>query len=108
MLNNYQKVHGLLGLATKAGKITSGSEACMEAIEKRSVKLILLAKDASERTKELFETKCREFNIPIYQILSIEEISQSIGKPNKAVIGIKDKGFSEAILKNINGGEVIG
>ena len=101
---NYQKICGLIGLATKAGKIAAGSEACIEAIEKRSTKLILIAVDASERTKKLFQEKCKSFSIPIYEMLSIEELSKAIGKPNKAVIGIKEKGFSEAIGKIINGG----
>ena len=49
---NYQKIGGLIGLATKAGKIAAGTEACLEAIEKRNAKLILIATDASERTKK--------------------------------------------------------
>ncbi len=33
----------------------------------------------------------KEFNITVYEGLTIDEISNSIGKPNKAVVGIKDK-----------------
>ncbi len=101
---NHQKIYGLIGLATKAGKITAGSEATAEAIEKKIVKLILIAKDASQRTKKLFEEKCKMNNIPIYEVTSIEEMSKAIGKPNKAVVGIKEKGFAQAIKKIIIGG----
>ena len=38
----------------------------------------------------------------------IEEISKSIGKNNKAVIGIKDINFANSIQKKYNGGDVIG
>jgi len=107
-LVNYQKICGLIGLATKAGKVTAGSDACIEAIEKKSIKLILIAKDASDRTKNIFYEKCKQFNIKIYDGLTIDEISKSIGKQNKAVIGIKEKGFAEAIKKIIDGGDVIG
>ena len=69
---------------------------------------MILAIDAAERTEKIFTEKCKEFNIEIYKILSIEEISNSIGKSNKAVLGIKDKGFAQAISKIINGGEMIG
>ena len=105
---NYQKLYGLMGLATKAGKLICGTDACLEAIEKNSIKIILMANDASERTKKLFKEKCKVINIPIYEICTIEELSKSIGKENKAVIGIKENGFAKAIKKIIDGGEMIG
>ena len=37
-----------------------------------------------------------------------EDISKSIGKINKTVIGIKDKNLAGAIKKILNGGDVIG
>ena len=48
------RVLGMLGLAAKAGKITFGADSCKEAIMKNKVKLIILAQDASERTKTKF------------------------------------------------------
>lgn len=106
MTNN--KLCGLLGLAMKAGKIVFGTEACITDINKKKVKLLLIAKDAAERTKTNFRNICEENNIPIYEILQIEDISRAIGKDNKAVIGIKDINFSKAMLEMINGGEIIG
>lgn len=102
------KLCGLLGLATKAGKIVVGTDACLEDIKKRKVKLMLIACDSSDRTKITFKQKAEEYKIAIYEVLSIEEISKAIGKVNKAVIGIKDIGFSKKIESIINGGEVIG
>lgn len=107
MVNN-QKICGLIGLATKAGKIVAGADACIQEIERRNIKLLILALDASNRTKNTFNEKCKEFNINVYEGLTINEISYTIGKANKAVIGIKDKGFAQAICKIINGGEMIG
>ena len=107
-LVNYQKVYGLLGLATKAGKITAGTEACLEEIDKKNIKLVLMATDASERTKKIFHEKCEGKKIPIYELSTMEELSRAIGKNNKAVIGIKDKGFMTAIYHIINGGDMIG
>lgn len=56
MVNN-QKICGLIGLATKAGKIVAGTDACIQEIEKRNVKLLILAVDASDRTKNTFKEK---------------------------------------------------
>ena len=39
---------GLIGLATRAGKIVFGTDACLEQIIKKNAKLVIVAKDASE------------------------------------------------------------
>lgn len=106
MINN--KILGLLGLATRAGKTVFGTESSKEAIEQKKVKLLIIAEDAADRTKKNFEQICCKYNIPIKVILTIEEISKSIGQNNKAMVGIKDTNFSKEILKIINGGEIIG
>lgn len=97
-----------MGLATRAGKIVFGSEACKSAIEKKKVKLVIIAEDASEKTKLNFRKICEQYNIPIYEELQIEVLSKAIGKDNKAIVGVSDINFSNEILKIINGGEVIG
>ena len=106
MKNN--KICGLLGLARRAGKITFGTETCIQELEKNNIKLVIIANDASERTKMNFINIWKNKKIPIYQILNIDDISNAIGQSNKAVIGIKDTNFSNEIIKIINGGEAIG
>lgn len=107
MINN-KKICGMIGLATKAGKIVAGTEACLQEIEKHNIKLLILATNTSERTKNIFKQQCKQYKVQMCEILTIDEISNSIGRANKAVIGIKDKGFAQAINKIINGGENIG
>jgi len=102
------KILGLLGLATRAGKSVFGTESSKEAIEKNKVKLIIVAEDAADRTKKNFKEICSKNNIPIRIKLTIEQISKSIGQSNKAIVGIKDINFSKEILKIIDGGEIIG
>ena len=101
---NKQKLLGMLGLATRAGKITFGAEATKEAILKRKVKLVIVAEDASERTKHKFLEIAKVNNIPAYIIMNIDYLSKSIGKKNKAVVGLIDFNFSNAIIEIINGG----
>ena len=103
-----KKICGLLGLARRAGKLIFGTEACKQELESKKVKLIIIATDAAERTKMNFKNICSKKDIPIFEILNIEEISTAIGQQNKAVVGIKDLNFSKEIIKIINGGEAIG
>ena len=105
-INN--KILGLLGLCTKAGGICFGTDACIDLIMKKKIKLMIIAKDVSERTRNNIQKICMENNIKVISFGTIEEISKSIGKNNKAVVGIKNKDFALAIEKIINGGEIIG
>ena len=106
-MNNH-KIEGLLGLCMKAGGVCFGTEACMEQIQKRKVKLVLVAEDAAQRTKKNFEMACHKNEIPLYIYGTIEELSNAIGKPNKAIFGIRNQSFAMEIQKIINGGDIIG
>ncbi len=106
MINN--NILGLVGLAMKAGKVAFGADSVEESIQKRKAKLVIISKESSERTKSKFTKICEKYSIPIIIDGSIEEISKSIGKNNKAVIGIKDTNFANSIQKKYNGGDVIG
>ncbi len=106
MINS--NVLGLIGLAMKAGKICFGADSVEENLVKQKVKLLILSKDSSERTKNKFIKLCEKYNVPVILDGNIEELSKSIGKANKAIIGVKDINFAESIQKKYNGGDVIG
>ena len=102
------KVLGLIGLSAKAGKIAFGAEQVEEFIEKNKTKLVIIAEDASSRTKENFEKLCKKKNLRVVTYQTIENLSKAIGKQNKAVIAILDKNLGEEIYKIICGGVTIG
>ena len=106
MINN--NILGLIGLAMKAGKVCFGSDSVEENVVKRKIKLVIIANDSSDRTKNKFIKICKDYNTPIIIDNDIESLSKAIGKSNKAIIGIKDSSFAEAIQKKYDGGEVIG
>ena len=104
MINLASKVYGYLGLATKAGKVSFGTEAVMETITKYKAKLILIASDCSERTLKNFQKAVTDYHVPLIVFGTIEELSKAIGKDNKAVVAVKDSNISKEIEKLINGG----
>ena len=106
-MNNNQLL-GLIGLAMKAGKICFGADSVEEEIKKRKVKLLIIATDASERTKNKFVQLAEKYEIPVITYEVIENLSKAIGKSNKAILGIKDINFAESIQKKYNGGDIIG
>ena len=106
-MNN--NIYGLLGITAKAGKIVFGTDSCLDLIIKKKIKLIIVAKDSSERTINVFKEKCQENKIDFYLFGEKEKLSKAIGRTNKTVLGIKDKGLATAVRKMIlNGGDVIG
>ena len=106
MINN--KILGLIGLSAKAGKICFGSDSVENEIKSRKVKLVIVAKDCSERTKQKFQRISNEANVSIIITENIETLSKAIGKSNKAIIGIKDINLASQIQKIYDGGDLIG
>ncbi len=102
-----KKILGLVGLAARARKVSFGADSVELQIKKRKVNLIIVAEDASTRTKEKFSKLSEQYNIPIIVKGNIEELSKSIGKNNKAIIGIEDINLANEIQKINDGGEVI-
>ena len=107
-MNKENRILGLMGITAKAGKIAFGTEAVIESIEKKKAKLVIIAEDASDKSKDNMMHLCSKNQIPIVTFGTIETISKAIGKPNKSVISIKDKNLGEEINKIICGGEAIG
>lgn len=106
-MNNH-KIEGLLGLCMKAGGLSFGTDSCLDLIQRKKVKLIIVASDAAQRTKKNFKIECDKNQVPICFYGTIDDLSKAIGKPNKAIFGIKNQSFALEIQKIINGGEIIG
>ncbi len=106
MINN--KILGLIGLAARARKVCFGADSVALQVKKKKVHLIIVAKNASDRTKDKFRNISDEYDIPIIIEGEIEILSKAIGKSNKAIIGIEDSHLASEIQKINNGGELIG
>ncbi len=103
-----KKILGLIGFSAKARKVCFGADSVELQIKKKKVSVVIVAEDASTRTKEKFNKLCETYKIPIIIGGEIETISKAIGKSNKAVIGIEDVNLATEIAKINNGGEFIG
>ena len=102
------KVYGFIGLAMRAGKVTFGTESCLDMMQKRKIKLLVIASDSSTRTIQNLKQKAEMTKTSYCIIGTKEELSNAIGKYNKTVLGIKDTNLANAIKKLLNGGDVIG
>lgn len=99
MKNNMEKIHSLLGLAMRAGKLVSGEDATMLDLKKGKLNLIIVASDASNNTKKLFNDKSSYRKVNCVELSTKSDLGISIGKDSRAVIGIKDIGFANKIIQ---------
>ena len=92
----------------KHGKISFGADSVENDIKKKTIKLVIVSEDSSNRTKDKFKKIAEQHQKPVIVAGTIEELSKAIGKNNKAILGILDENLSNEIQKINNGGEVIG
>lgn len=90
-----------LGFARKAGKLLSGAANCENAIKSNKALLVLISSSASENTVKKFSDMTSFRGILAYQLDS-DEIGSAIGKEEHKTVCITDKGFTDAIIKEIN------
>ena len=89
---NKQKVSNLLGLAQRAGKIISGEEMVVKAIQDQKVKLVFLAHDAASNLTKKIHDKSDYYQVEVITVFSTLELSIAVGKSRK-VLAVTDAGF---------------
>lgn len=102
MKNNMDKIHSLLGIAMRAGKLVSGEDATILDLKKGKLNLVIVAGDASNNTKKLFNDKTSFRKVNCIELSTKSDLGISIGKDSRAVIGIKDIGFTNKIMQLMN------
>ncbi|TWS94057.1 YlxQ-related RNA-binding protein [Streptococcus sp. sy018] len=91
-MNNKEKLSNLLGLAQRAGRVISGEELVVKAIQHQQVRLIFLANDAASNLTKTVTDKSRYYDIEVSTVFSTLELSTALGKARK-VVAITDAGF---------------
>ncbi|MDF2676090.1 MAG: YlxQ family RNA-binding protein [Bacillota bacterium] len=95
------KIYSMFGLARRGGKISIGFDASCIEIAKGKSKLVLMAQDASEKTKKNILYECDKYNCKYIEYGEKELIGQCLGKKAVSVISISDENMVSYILKNI-------
>lgn len=92
------RVFGMIGLAARAGKIVSGSDAVTGAIRSGSVELLIITKDISKNSLEkILKNIPADKEITCYSFGTSDRLGSALGKPDRTVAAITDKSFAEGI-----------
>jgi len=94
-----EKWKALLGLGFCGSKVITGTEAVWSALENRRVWLVILARDAAERTKMDFSKLSEKVGVPWIMLSEKEVLGYCTGQSPRAVLAVTDKQMASAILK---------
>ncbi|HFI0255792.1 TPA: YlxQ-related RNA-binding protein [Streptococcus suis] len=92
--NKTQKILNLLGLAQRAGRLVSGEDLVVEAIQKQQAKLVFLAADAGPNLSKKVTDKSHTYHVEVVTAFSTLELSAAVGKARK-VLAVTDTGFTK-------------
>lgn len=93
-----KKLLGMLGLAKRAGKVSTGTFICEKMIKSRTARLVLLAEDASDNTKKSILNSCEFYKIKVIELSDMESLGHAVGaKAQRAVVSVNDENFAKAI-----------
>jgi ribosomal protein L7Ae-like RNA K-turn-binding protein len=99
---NNQKILNLLGLAQRARKVTLGEEFVLKELSKDQSNLVFLASDAGENIKNKIIKKTEYYSVKLIDSFTTDELSKAIGKENRKVILVSDKGFIDKFNEYLN------
>ncbi len=92
-------VLAMIGLARRAGKVSSGAEIAESMVKKGKAKLIIIAEDISENGKKAITDACKYYKVRYIEHADKIQLGRAVGSDIRTVISVNDKGFSRAILK---------
>lgn len=87
----------LLGLAARAGRVASGSEAVAAALRRRKVHLLLIAADTGEGTIRSLRQICRAGRVQVVLIADKDFLGRAVGRPPRAAVAVLDGRLAAAI-----------
>ncbi|MFZ5827212.1 MAG: L7Ae/L30e/S12e/Gadd45 family ribosomal protein [Bacillota bacterium] len=91
-------LHSMLGLCQRAGKLVSGDFAVEQALRRGKADLLLLAEDASERTREKFLKLAEQAGTRCFSVGDRADFGSALGKADRAVVAIQSRDFTKGII----------
>ncbi len=96
------KVESYMGFAARARKLSTGYNTCLFMMEKGKLRLLILAEDLSDNSKEKMIAAAKQNDLQYRIYGSIEALSHITGTQGKGIFGIADENFAKVILSEID------
>ena len=97
-----KKMLSYMGFAAKARKIVNGYNTCVFMMEKRRIRLLIIAEDLAENSKKKMISAANKLNVEYRIFGDSDEMSHMTGTEGKGIFGITDENFANVISKEID------
>lgn len=98
-MENEQKLLSFLCIARKAGALTVGASQSFAAVKDKKAKLLVVATDAAESTKEQCQ-QCKKIKkLTILPMFTKEELGAAFGRDEVSVVAVTKKDFSDQVKR---------
>ncbi|NLI20070.1 MAG: hypothetical protein GX418_00760 [Clostridiales bacterium] len=82
-----QRLKGFLGLCGRAGQITLGQDACVDAVRTETAALVLMDESSAPTTRKRFSDSCASHRVPLYEVPK-GFIAQALGKDGRMTVTV--------------------
>ena len=93
----------LLGLGLRAGRVVVGVSGVRAGLQRESVHCVVLAADASARTRDKVERLAVARRIPVLRGPNAQELGARLGRPPVQAVGVEDGALARGILASLGG-----
>jgi ribosomal protein L7Ae-like RNA K-turn-binding protein len=100
-----KKVYGLLGMAARAGKISSGTMAAKSSMISRRACLLVISNDIAPASRDSLMSACQRAKIPWVEVGDKYELGNAVGKAYRVALTVNDEGIAGALIKRIKEAE---
>lgn len=95
------KLESYLGFARRAGRLAAGYDTCAQLLKRNKVYLLLVAEDASEKTREKFMKLAQRHQVQAYVFGTCQSLSEMTGLQDRYIYAVTDNNLAKAIAKEI-------
>jgi len=93
----------LLGLGLRARRVVIGVAGVRAQLQRGALGCVVVAADASPRTREKVERLARARGVPVLRGPSAERLGAGLGRPPVQAVGVSDPGVARGLLAAFGG-----
>ena len=93
----------LLGLGLRAGRVGVGVSGVRAGLQRGSVHCVVLAADASPRTRDKVERLARARGIPLLTGPVAEQLGAQLGRAPVQAVGVEDGALARGLMASLGG-----
>jgi ribosomal protein L7Ae-like RNA K-turn-binding protein len=102
-LTRAKRLLDLLGLAARAGRLVSGTDAVRGGVRDGKVRRVIMAADASDTQRRKLTPLLEARRVPYTVVLTRDALGAAIGRGPASAIGLTDANFAKRVGELVRG-----